>query len=1077
MRKTLAMGRAAARCAAVAALMVAGAVLGPVGGVSGAPRPLSFAFSGSGNVTDQGTFGVYGAGVEVTLWSSSGIAAGPLLLTAAAGGAYNWSFGPVGGTLSNLTLFAWLPWAPAVSMTAVFDVSNGTPRTVYAGVNLALPFGAVESLSLASPMPNLLVPRGMTVGAPVVFANTGNVSVGHAGFAVGASSPNLTVTPLGVSSAPAEERPGTSFGFNASFFAPASAGTEDVAATFSVASFSGADLSVPLTVRIVPNRNARVANITTVPSPPDEARAGEIRVGVENTGSDIATATDVRVRVFNATVADLSSNTTRLDLPPNSTTAVVFGWVTPWSQDAITVDASVSTAFDFNASDDARAETMFVNSTNGRPNVTISSPAEGARLSGNVTVAGGAIDPEGGPVSLRFYVDGVQTGAPGTGPSFGFLWNLAVLPDGPHSFTAIATDDRGQETNATVHILVLNRGPNAPPTVVLASPRDGDTVGRNVTLRGSADDERRELASVWVSVDGGPERVANGTFAWNFSWSPPGEGPHALRVRAFDGIEYSAPAFANVTADLTPPSLVLFSGVQVSPPSAVPGANVTVSGTVAFGSGAFASGAQVSAQVQGNTATATAFADDRGGFALDLTAPNAVGSYTVLLAAEGGGAAGNSSTSFAVSTSTLPDLSLLPGSFSIDPDPPPPNTPIHHTITVVNSGSVGATATLRVWDGARSASNLIFESRFTITSQRPAGFDHSYAPGTHNLTIAVEDVAPQDANLADNTLVVSVPVQDAPDFAIESIAPSTRAITAGSNISFLIVVLNSATTGGFVRLEVWDGEPLAPGSLLFHNDTLNIPGGGRERVAASWTPTVGNHTIFALAVFAVPTEIILSNNERNITVEVPGPTAEPSPGFLPGFGGLGALGAATLGAARLRHRRTLQNRRRPRGLAPALGILLLLGFAAALVPAPATSSFSDASNVPGPLNGVCQTCHTDPNGGGALNAFGIDYQAERNASGGNVNWTRLGAVDSDHDAYNNSVELAGSFLPGDPASNPATGVRYSYSDPALLTGLLAVLAVSAVGVWLGVSMLKKRIARKAAEEAQPKAVTPPAPKP
>ncbi|HEX9708591.1 MAG TPA: hypothetical protein VGB42_01235, partial [Candidatus Thermoplasmatota archaeon] len=137
---------------------------------------------GDGAVTDASGFGVFGAAVEVTVWASSGIAAGPASLQAGPGGAYNWSFSQVpDGSLVNLTLRAWLPWDANVSVTAVFDLSNGSAPTAYPGVALALPFDAVESVVLAAPAGSVEVPRGRSVTVAVEVVVDGNVSVGHSG--------------------------------------------------------------------------------------------------------------------------------------------------------------------------------------------------------------------------------------------------------------------------------------------------------------------------------------------------------------------------------------------------------------------------------------------------------------------------------------------------------------------------------------------------------------------------------------------------------------------------------------------------------------------------------------------------------------------------------------------------------------------------------------------------------------------------------------------------------------------------------------------------------------------------------
>ena len=128
------------------------------------------------------------------------------------------------------------------------------------------------------------------------------------------------------------------------------------------------------------------------------------------------------------------------------------------------------------------------------------------------------------------------------------------------------------------------------------------------------------------------------------------------------------------------------------------------------------------------------------------------------IAAISGALQGNASLTLHVSTASLPDLEVLPSALVFSPAPPPPQTPIHHTLEIFNRGVGTASATLRVWDGPRG-STLVYEWAFQVTTSRQAAFDYSYAPGTHNLTVAIDDVSPQDGDLSDNQMVVAVVVR------------------------------------------------------------------------------------------------------------------------------------------------------------------------------------------------------------------------------------------------------------------------------------------------------------------------------
>lgn len=93
------------------------------------------------------------------------------------------------------------------------------------------------------------------------------------------------------------------------------------------------------------------------------------------------------------------------------------------------------------------------------PTVSISSPSNGATVSGSsVTVSATASD-NVGVVGVQFTVDGSNLGAEVTSPPFTMSWDTTASSNGSHNLTAVARDAAGnQGTSNPVSVSVSNSG-------------------------------------------------------------------------------------------------------------------------------------------------------------------------------------------------------------------------------------------------------------------------------------------------------------------------------------------------------------------------------------------------------------------------------------------------------------------------------------------------------------------------------------------------------------------------------------------------------------------------------------------
>ena len=93
------------------------------------------------------------------------------------------------------------------------------------------------------------------------------------------------------------------------------------------------------------------------------------------------------------------------------------------------------------------------------PSVSISSPAEGAVVSGNRTVTADATD-DVGVAGVQFYVDGATQGPEDTTAPFAAVWDTRGVANGAHRLTARARDGDGKTTLSSVVNVTVANGDN-----------------------------------------------------------------------------------------------------------------------------------------------------------------------------------------------------------------------------------------------------------------------------------------------------------------------------------------------------------------------------------------------------------------------------------------------------------------------------------------------------------------------------------------------------------------------------------------------------------------------------------------
>ncbi|MGE5106196.1 MAG: Ig-like domain-containing protein [Sphingobacteriales bacterium] len=199
------------------------------------------------------------------------------------------------------------------------------------------------------------------------------------------------------------------------------------------------------------------------------------------------------------------------------------------------------------------------------PTVSITSPANGATVTGTVNVTVNASD-NVGVKSVSLTVDGAVVSTNNFSP-FTNSWNSATVANGSHSLSVTASDAAGNKATSTITVSVNNvAGDFTSPSVAITSPANNSAFDPNVTVTiNVSSSDNVGVSSINVSVDGtviGTKSGSSGSFSWNTGTT---SGLHTITAKAFDAAgnqgSSSVTVTVNTTVIITPtlPSSVLLS--------------------------------------------------------------------------------------------------------------------------------------------------------------------------------------------------------------------------------------------------------------------------------------------------------------------------------------------------------------------------------------------------------------------------------------------------------------------------------------------------------------------------------------
>ncbi len=187
-----------------------------------------------------------------------------------------------------------------------------------------------------------------------------------------------------------------------------------------------------------------------------------------------------------------------------------------------------------NASRAVYAALNAISSDTTAPSVAISSPANGATVSGTVGISASATD-NVGVTKMEILIDGTIV-AQGTAATISYSWNTLNYANGSHTIVARAYDAANNVGSASISVSVQNStiADTTAPSVAITSPADGSTVSDTVKIYVSSSDNVG-VTKVDLYLDGaffGSNTSATPVFSWNTRRAA--KGSHKLQAYAYD---------------------------------------------------------------------------------------------------------------------------------------------------------------------------------------------------------------------------------------------------------------------------------------------------------------------------------------------------------------------------------------------------------------------------------------------------------------------------------------------------------------------------------------------------------------
>jgi hypothetical protein len=204
------------------------------------------------------------------------------------------------------------------------------------------------------------------------------------------------------------------------------------------------------------------------------------------------------------------------------------------------------------------------------PTVAMTAPADGAPVSGTITVSADATDAVG-VAGVQFLLDGASLGAEDTTAPYTIDWPTASASNGTHALSARARDTAGNQAVSSALTVTVSNDTTAP-AVTITVPSSGASVSGTLTVTADATDAAG-IAGVQFLLDGAPLGAEDTAAPYTVDWATTtvANGAHTLSARARDVAGNTADAASvAITVDNDAPTITMTAPVN----------GATVSGTL-----------------------------------------------------------------------------------------------------------------------------------------------------------------------------------------------------------------------------------------------------------------------------------------------------------------------------------------------------------------------------------------------------------------------------------------------------------------------------------------------------------------